>query len=509
MKIPLRVLIVEDSEFDARILINVLKKGGYDPVYERVETRAAMEAALKSKTWDVILSDYNMPEFSAPEALNLLQESGLDLPFIIVSGGIGEDTAVAAMKAGAHDYLMKGNLARLAPAVERELREAASRAARRQAEEAERQSEIRYRLLWETATDAVVLMDKEGIIHFANPAVENIFGYQPAEVIGKPLDLIQPQRLTEEQSSGFQEYLRSNWQRGKAAPFEAVGVDKSGRQLPIELVFSNIEWHGSRWFVAFIRDVSERKKAEEELRENEEQFRVARDIQQRLFPKAPPALPGFDIGGASYPAEATGGDYFDFLPMLNGGWGIVVGDVTGHGVGPALLMAETRAYLRLLAQNRDDVGEILTRANQVLAEDVGYERFVTLLFARLDPATRTLNYASAGHPPAYVLDPAGQVRGRLTRTNIPLGIKPNTVYHSTASSLLQPGEVVLFLTDGIEEAMSPDETLFGVERALQIVHENRNQPARQIVDILYQVIQNFAGQAPLTDDFTAVVLKVL
>src|SRR5688500_14143257 len=114
MKIPLRVLVVEDSEFDARILINMLKKGGYDPVFERVETRPAMETALKNKTWDVILSDYNMPEFSAPDALKLLQETGLDLPFIIVSGGIGEDTAVAAMKAGAHDYLMKGNLARLA-----------------------------------------------------------------------------------------------------------------------------------------------------------------------------------------------------------------------------------------------------------------------------------------------------------------------------------------------------------------------------------------------------------
>src|SRR6185369_7353340 len=110
----------------------------------------------------------------------------------------------------------------------------------------------------------------------------------------------------------------------------------------------------------------ERKRAEEELLETQEQFRVAREIQQRLFPKSSPPAGPFDIAGASYPAEATGGDYYDYLPMVDGCVGIVVADVTGHGVGPALLMAETRAYLRTLAVNATDVGEILMRANQVL-----------------------------------------------------------------------------------------------------------------------------------------------
>src|SRR5437762_12238776 len=138
-KTPLRVLIIEDSEFDARILVNTLRQGGYQMVFQRVDTAEGLRAALKDETWDIILSDYNMPSFSAPEALKIAQESGLDLPFIIISGGIGEDVAVAAMKAGANDYLMKGNLARLAPAVERELREAEIRAARRRAEEALRE----------------------------------------------------------------------------------------------------------------------------------------------------------------------------------------------------------------------------------------------------------------------------------------------------------------------------------------------------------------------------------
>jgi DNA-binding NtrC family response regulator len=115
MKPVLRVLIVEDSEFDAQMITSLIRKSGYDVITERVETAEVMQRSLQHKKWDIILSDYNLPTFSAPEALKLVQASGLDLPFIIISGGIGEATAVAAMKAGAHDYLMKGNLNRLSP----------------------------------------------------------------------------------------------------------------------------------------------------------------------------------------------------------------------------------------------------------------------------------------------------------------------------------------------------------------------------------------------------------
>src|SRR5512138_1712181 len=113
MRTLFNVLIVEDSEFDSQMLVNLLRQGGYEPAFERVETAEAMKAALMAQHWDVILADYNLPQFNARAALQILKESLLDLPFIIVSGGIGEDIAVAAMKFGAHDYLMKGNLQRL------------------------------------------------------------------------------------------------------------------------------------------------------------------------------------------------------------------------------------------------------------------------------------------------------------------------------------------------------------------------------------------------------------
>jgi len=136
MSITLRVLNVEDSEDDALLILRELKKGGYDPQVKRVFTRKDMSAALSGGRWDLVISDYVMPHFSGLEALKLLKDSGLDLPFIIVSGKIGEDVAVEAMKAGAHDYILKDNPARLVPAIQRELRDAETRRQRRLADEA-------------------------------------------------------------------------------------------------------------------------------------------------------------------------------------------------------------------------------------------------------------------------------------------------------------------------------------------------------------------------------------
>ena len=142
MSTPLRVLIVEDQEDDATLMLRELRRAQFEPEYERVETEEELSAALERGGWEVVLSDHGLPKFNSLQALNMLHESGLDLPFIIVSGTIGEDLAVAAMKSGAHDYIMKNNLARLGPAVEREMREAEVRRGRRDAEE-QRQNLVR------------------------------------------------------------------------------------------------------------------------------------------------------------------------------------------------------------------------------------------------------------------------------------------------------------------------------------------------------------------------------
>src|SRR5215213_8288192 len=179
MGVGLKVLFVEDSEDDTMLLLRRLRKGGYDPIWERVDTPADMEAALDGVSWDLVISDHSMPAFSSSAALGLLRRKGfVDLPFIIVSGQIGEDAAVAAMKAGAHDYLMKDNLARLNSAIERELREADVRRERRQAEE-------KYRSIFENAIEGIFQTTVDGRFLTANPAMVRMLGYEsPEELLG-------------------------------------------------------------------------------------------------------------------------------------------------------------------------------------------------------------------------------------------------------------------------------------------------------------------------------------
>jgi len=183
----LRILIVEDSEEDALLLLMELRRNGYETDFARVETREAMIEALQRRECDVVISDYVMPKFSGLEALATLKESGLDLPFVIVSGNIGEDIAVEAMKAGAHDYILKGNLKRLVPAIERELRDAETRRARRRVEE----ERTRLATAVESAVDAVVITDPRGTIRYVNPAFEKITGHSREEVDGQELSILE------------------------------------------------------------------------------------------------------------------------------------------------------------------------------------------------------------------------------------------------------------------------------------------------------------------------------
>ncbi|KAF0221397.1 MAG: response regulator [Geobacteraceae bacterium] len=177
MTTQIRLLVIEDSEEDVVLLLRELARGGYDPFCRRVDTAETMRAALAGQEWDLVIADYNLPQFNAMTALNILQSSGLDLPFIIVSGKIGEDLAVAAMKAGAHDYLMKNNLQRLVPAIQRELREAAERNRRRQAEEALRNQFEQMNTIFDSINALVYVadMDTHQLIYL-NKYGASIFG---------------------------------------------------------------------------------------------------------------------------------------------------------------------------------------------------------------------------------------------------------------------------------------------------------------------------------------------
>lgn len=502
---PLRALIVEDSEFDARLLVTLLRQGGYEPAWQRVQTGEAMKQALEGKGWDIVFSDHEMPQFNASKALEILQGTGHDLPFIIVSGGIGEATAVALMKAGAHDFLIKGQLGRLIPAVQRELREAANRHARRSAEDSLRDSEQRYRLLWQKSPDAILMMSPSGVIVFANPAASDVFGYPEAELLGL--------NFTDLLDSGHASAIQLPWQEEVPSDhrpmLELTGRTKAATELVVEIGFSDLIVKDHRWRVAFIRDITQRRLAETALRKKEDEFRMAREIQQRLFPKVSPQISGLDIAGASSPADEAGGDYYDYLTMADGSAAVVVADVSGHGMGPALIMAETRAYLHILALHRTEPGEVLTRANRVLADDLGDgSKFVTALFVRFDPLRRVLSHANAGHPAGLVVDEQGQVRVTLGNPCPPLGFLPESVYPSEVEVPLATGDTVVLLTDGITEAEGSDGTEFGTDRVVDVVRRTPDQRARQVVDGILAAVSAFTGNRPQSDDRTLVVIKI-
>ncbi|MBU4449463.1 MAG: response regulator, partial [Proteobacteria bacterium] len=208
MNTQLLVLIVEDSESDARLIARRLQRAGYDLGYERVETGEAMKTALAKQDWDLVIADYNLPRFSGPAALETLKERALDIPFIVVSATIGEENAVAMMKSGAHDYIMKDNLARLVPAVERELREAKGRRERRQADAALQKERSQAQQYLDIAGVALVALDAAGRITLINKKGCAILGYEEQEILGQNwFEVCLPPAVCKEVKKVFQQLM--------------------------------------------------------------------------------------------------------------------------------------------------------------------------------------------------------------------------------------------------------------------------------------------------------------
>ena len=506
-KLPLSVLVVEDSEFDARMLVGLLKSGGFIPTFKRVETASEMVEALNHEKWEVILADYNLPEFSAPKALEVLRSTKLDIPFIIVSGGIGEDTAVAAMRAGANDYLMKGNLARLVPAVERELRDAAVRVSRRKAIKELRESEMRHRTLIENASDIIVVLNSKGVVSFISPACEKVLGKKEDDFIGKDWFQFAEESFRLKIKN---EYFRSLSQKLVSFSFEGRFIDANGDSRVLDATAQNLlNDEAIEGVVLNVRDVTERLKSQAAIRDSAEEFRVAREIQQHLFPKQAPIIDGFDIAGASSPAAATGGDYFDYLKTTDGQFVLAVADVSGHGAGPAMLMAETRAYLRLLVRNRHHLGDILVRANNMVGEDVGKDRFITMHLVKLDSKSKMIAHSSSGHTPGYIIGEKGEIKSKMKRTGIALGVTPDAPYEVEGPLKLVKGDIIILLTDGLAETPNSEGELFGAQRVIDELHRNRSLSASEIVNSIFKRIADFSEGAEQEDDYTMIVAKVL
>jgi PAS domain S-box-containing protein len=272
MSAVLKVLLVEDSENDAELLLHALKKAGYNPTARRVDNAADMDEALAHGSWDMVISDYVLPQFSGLEALKHIQRRNLDIPFIIVSGKIGEEVAIEALKAGADDYLLKDRLTRLGPAIERELREAQLRRQRRQADQALRESEERYRRLVESSPEATCIC-ASGHLVYVNPAFVTLFGAQtPLDLIGKLyIDLIDPNYR-----DLVAEHLRQSL-AGADGPLLENRVRKfDGSPVLVESIARAISYHREHAVQIICRDISARKFMEEQIHHGERMDAIGR-----------------------------------------------------------------------------------------------------------------------------------------------------------------------------------------------------------------------------------------
>jgi serine phosphatase RsbU (regulator of sigma subunit)/anti-sigma regulatory factor (Ser/Thr protein kinase) len=235
----------------------------------------------------------------------------------------------------------------------------------------------------------------------------------------------------------------------------------------------------------------------------ENELRVARLIQQTLLPKEMPALPGYQIAGHYQPARAVGGDFYDFMTLPDGRLGLVVGDVTDKGVPAALVMATTRAILRGAAPLFDHPGPVLERANELLVPDIPRNMFVTCLYAILDPATGRLHYANAGHDLPYRRHAGGA--DELRATGMPLGLLPGMTYEEK-ETVLQPGETVVFYSDGLVEAHNPVRDMFSFGRLQSLVSGHAGGAA--LIEHLLGELKAFTGPDwEQEDDVTLVTLE--
>ncbi len=297
----LRLLIVDDSEDDTLLLLRHFRTAGYRCEHERVDTRDAMREALRQRPWDAVLSDHRMPRFSALGALDVLHELDLDLPFIIVSGVIDEETAVAAMRAGAHDYLGKGRLDRLVPALERELREAGNRAERRSALDAVRESEERYRALVANIPGMVFQMahaaDAGWCFLYASEGTNAVLGMRPDELVSSSQRFFE--RIPEEDRSRLAAALSDSHAALGAVNWEGrVGTPEGGRKWinlrasPRHAESGAVVWDGAMFNITQSKDTEiELRRSREQLAElsshleadkEEERERIARDIHDEL-----------------------------------------------------------------------------------------------------------------------------------------------------------------------------------------------------------------------------------
>ena len=362
-----------------------------------------------------------------------------------------------------------------------------------------RKSEEKYRRIVETAGEGFILMDEDLEIVDVNDAYCRLLGYSRQELLGKtPLDL-----ATEE----FKQFMLTNRDTilgQEYREFEGSSVAKDGRHVPI-LVHGNTLRDDEGNVIgnmAFVTDMTEHKKA----------LALAGEVQKSLLPQEKPLVKGLDIAGKNVSCDEIGGDYFDFLwrrDSRKGPFSVVVGDISGHGVDSALLMTTARAFLRMRASQPGTLSEIITAMNRHLTRDVLESgSFMTLFYLTIDPEKKRIEWVRAGHDPAILYDPVRDEFEELKGSGVALGVIETFDYEENCRRSLVNGQIIAIGTDGIWESVNREGEMFGKQRFRNIIRKNAHAAAGDILNAVYNELNQFTRGHRFEDDITLVVIKI-
>ena len=369
--------------------------------------------------------------------------------------------------------------------------------------------EYRQHLILDSITDGICGLDSAGRIAYLNLAAQRMLDFSTDDLRGEcHSKIVLPPKANKPLSHDGEHFPVVAVLNGRSTMNvqDATFRCRSGKNLPVEYTVAPVRQSQTGETVGAVlafRDSTARLQQQE----IEQEIQTALRIQTSLYPKQMPAIQGFDFASYYLPCSKACGDYFDFIPWGINRLGVAVGDVSGHGLASALEMVETRAILRTTMLNEPSPAECLTRLNRILVEDLPEDMFVTLFLACLNTSDRTLTYAAAGHD-AIIMSQSGDFR-RLKSTGTVLGISVSSGFASSEVVSLNTGDVIVIVTDGLTETLSPERELFGFPRMVDALRRHASCSAREILDSLRVECEMFRGTEPNRDDITAVVIKIV
>ncbi len=508
----MRILHLEDDPVDAELVRTTIVREGIDCEVHVVAAREDFAIALEKGEIDIILADFSVPGFDGMSALSMVRKRRPEIPFVFVSGTLGEEAAIETLKNGARDYVVKDRLTRLVPAVNRALSEAGDRAERQTAEEALRIAYIEiqekaesYQNLFNSIRDVIVVSDhSRTILHVNQPALRETFGYELEEVAGKSASILYADE------PGFLLIGRDVYERRKPVKGRVLELDfrrKNGELFIGELyALKHVDREGiPTGNIAIIRDISERRRAEEALHESEmlryqleAELVYAAKIQAGLLPRTYPELAGFQIAARCVPAKQVGGDFFDWEEIGPGVLSLTLGDVMGKGMAAAMLMATVRATIRSVSRHHRPA-KVMRLAELALLPDLeGSDSFVTLFHAQLYAAGRSLTFVDCGHGYVFLLRQNSAVEG-LSPRGLPLGVAVPKRYRE-GSIRFEKGDALVLYSDGLIDAR-PE---LALNNATLATHLEGRASAQEMVDRLICLTES---EGPLPDDVTVLVVR--